>query len=46
MAKTKSQETGRGSSLAVQFVDAALDLGLARAEELLPNLRGKLRHMI
>jgi len=46
MAKTKSQETGRGSSLAVQFVDAALDLGLARAEELLANLRGKLTHVV
>jgi len=34
------------SSLAAQFVDAALDLGLARAEELLVNLRSKLKHAI
>jgi hypothetical protein len=33
-------------SLAAQFVDAALDLGLARAEELLLNLRAKLKHAI
>ena len=45
-ARTKSQATGRASSIAVQFVDAALDLGLARAEELLANLRGKLKHVI
>jgi hypothetical protein len=45
-AKTKSLATGRASSLAVQFVDAALDLGLARAEGLLASLRGKLKHVI
>jgi hypothetical protein len=44
--KTARQSKGSVSSLAVQFVDAALDLGLARAEELLANLRGKLKQVI
>ncbi|MFI5306316.1 MAG: hypothetical protein ACHQ53_03125 [Polyangiales bacterium] len=45
-AKPGPKPSNSASHLATQFVDAALDLGLHRAEELLGSLRAKLRHAI
>ncbi len=45
-ARKSSGGQGSPSALATQFVDAALNLGLARAEELLVSLRAKLKHAI